>query len=72
MTIWSGKLNQPVGWGTKVAPLQKPQPHYAERLENSLVLGLEMATRYVQDVSEQTDRVIESSRKHVLRGENVA
>jgi len=40
MTIWSGKLNQPAGWNTKVAPLQKPQRRYAERLENSLVLGL--------------------------------
>jgi hypothetical protein len=26
----------------------------------------------VQDVSEQTDRVIETSRKYVIRGENVA
>ena len=40
MTIWSGKLNQPAGRNTKVAPIQKPQPDYAERLENSLVLGL--------------------------------
>ena len=31
-----------------------------------------MATRYVQDVSEQTDRVIENSRKYVIRGEDVA
>ncbi len=33
------------------------------------VLGhadLQMATRYVQDVSEQTDRVIENSRKYVI------
>ena len=29
-------------------------------------VGLTMATRYVQDVSEQTDRVIENSRRHVL------
>ena len=27
---------------------------------------LKMATRYVQDVSKQTDRVIENSRKHVV------
>ncbi len=27
---------------------------------------LQMATRYVQDVSEQTDRVIENSRKYVI------
>lgn len=35
-------------------------------------VNLEMATRYVQDVSEQTDRVIENSRKYVLRKEDVA
>jgi len=29
-------------------------------------VDLTMATRYVQDVSEQTDRVIENSRRHVL------
>jgi hypothetical protein len=27
---------------------------------------LQMATRYVQDVSEQTDRVIENSRKYLI------
>jgi integrase len=35
-------------------------------------VDLTMATRYVQDVSEQTDRVIENSRKYVLRKEDVA
>jgi integrase len=35
-------------------------------------VDLTMATRYVQDVSEQTDRVIQNSRKYVLRGEDVA
>ncbi|MCK4293732.1 MAG: site-specific integrase [Planctomycetes bacterium] len=35
-------------------------------------VNLEMATRYVQDVSKQTDRVIQNSRKYVIRGENVA
>ena len=35
-------------------------------------VDLMMASRYVQDVSEQTDRVIENSRKYVLRGEDVA
>jgi integrase len=34
-------------------------------------VDLTMATRYVQDVSEQTDRVIENSRKYVIRGEDV-
>jgi hypothetical protein len=31
-----------------------------------------MATRYVQDVSAQTDKVIENSRQHVLRPEDTA
>jgi len=35
-------------------------------------VDLTMATRYVQDVSEQTDKVIEESRKYVIRGEDVA
>jgi integrase len=35
-------------------------------------VDLTMATRYVQDVSEQTDRVIKNSRKYVIRGEDVA
>jgi integrase len=35
-------------------------------------VDLTMATRYVQDVSEQTDRVIGNSRKYVLQGENIA
>jgi hypothetical protein len=34
-------------------------------------VDLTMATRYVQDVSEQTDRVIENSRKYVLREEEL-
>ena len=32
---------------------------------------LTMATRYVQDVSEQTDKVIEKSRKYVIQREIV-
>jgi len=35
-------------------------------------VDLTMATRYVQDVSEQTDRVIENSRKHFVGIEDVA
>jgi integrase len=31
-------------------------------------VDLTMATRYVQDVSEQTDRVIEHSRQYVIQG----
>jgi integrase len=33
--------------------------------------NLKMATRYVQDVSEQTDRVIENSRKYVIQAEQI-
>ena len=35
-------------------------------------VNLEMATRYVQDVSEQTDRVIENSRQYLVGGRSVA
>lgn len=35
-------------------------------------VNLEMATRYVQDVSEQTDRVIEGSRKYLVQDKGVA
>ncbi|UCG56778.1 MAG: site-specific integrase, partial [Phycisphaerales bacterium] len=45
-------------------------PFAAQRLLGHVDLA--MATRYVQDVSEQTDRVIESSREYVLREEDVA
>ena len=31
---------------------------------------LQMATRYVQDVSAQTDRVIEKSRKYMTQAKN--
>ena len=33
--------------------------------------NLKMATRYVQDVSKQTDRVIENSRKYVIQGKTL-
>jgi integrase len=35
-------------------------------------VNLEMATRYVQDVSAQTDRVIENSREYLVGGRSVA
>jgi integrase len=31
-------------------------------------VDLTMATRYVQDVSDQTDRVVENSRPYVIQG----
>ena len=34
-------------------------------------VNLDMATRYVQDVSEQTDRVIESSRRFLIKEKGV-
>ena len=45
------------------------EPFAVQRLLGHV--DLTMATRYVQDVSEQTDRVIENSRKYVIQGENV-
>lgn len=42
------------------------------RLSMSEYVDLTMAIRYVQDVSEQTDRVIENSRKYLIQGENIA
>jgi integrase len=35
-------------------------------------VDLAMATRYVQDISRQTDRVVDNSRKYVIQGEIVA
>ncbi|MHC4617842.1 MAG: tyrosine-type recombinase/integrase [Planctomycetota bacterium] len=35
-------------------------------------VDLTMATRYVQDVSKQTDKAIENNRKYIIRGEDVA
>ena len=43
-------------------------PFAAQRLLGHV--DLTMATRYVQDVSEQTDRVIENSREYVIRGKD--
>ena len=34
-------------------------------------VDLKMATRYVQDISKQTDRVIENSRKYVIGAEQI-
>ena len=45
-----------------------------ESIKNRHLLGhanLKMATRYVQDVSEQTDRVIENSRKYVIQADQI-
>ena len=35
-------------------------------------VNLDMAARYVQDVSEQTDRVVDNSRKYLIQGKDVA
>jgi hypothetical protein len=50
-------------------PLLRSQPRQEINLQfnDCLVMQIEkMATRYVQDVSAQMDRVIENSRKYVI------
>jgi len=71
------KIHAPKGTGfytfrrTAATPAARSgDPFAVQRLLGHV--NLEMATRYVQDVSEQTDRVIESSRKYVLRKEDFA
>lgn len=44
--------------------IRRDDPFAVQRLLGHA--DLQMATRYVQDVSEQTDRVIENSRKYVI------
>jgi integrase len=71
------KINAPKGTGfytlrrtAATLAARSGDPFAVQRLLGHA--NLDMATRYVQDISEQTDRVIENSRKFVLRGENVA
>ena len=71
------KINAPKGTGFYT--LQRTAATLAARAGDPFavqrLLGhvdLTMATRYVQDVSEQIDRVVENSRKYVIQGENVA
>jgi len=45
-------------------PAKSGDPFAVQRLLSHA--DLKMATRYVQDVSAQTDRVIENSRKYVI------
>jgi len=71
------KINAPKGTGfytlrrtAATLAARSGDPFAVQRLLGHV--DLTMATRYVQDVSAQTDRVIENSRKYVLQGENVA
>ena len=52
------------------AAARSGDPFVVQRLLGHV--DLTMATRYVQDVSEQTDRAIENSRKYLLRREDIA
>jgi len=71
------KINAPKGtgfyalWRTAATlAARSGDPFAVQRLLGHV--DLTMATRYVQDVSARTDRVIENSRKHVLGEEDVA
>jgi len=71
------KINAPKGTGfyalrrtAATLAARSGDPFAVQRLLGHA--NLDMATRYVQDVSEQTDKVIENSRKHVLRENDVA
>ena len=46
---------------------KKRSTFYISVFKDSTVSDLQMATRYVQDVSKQTDRVIENSRMYVCQ-----
>ncbi len=52
------------------AAARSGDPFVVQRLLGHV--DLTMATRYVQDVSEQTDRVIKNSREYLIRGKDVA
>jgi integrase len=71
------KINAPKGTGfyalrrtAATLAARSGDPFAVQRLLGHV--DLTMATRYVQDISEQTDRVIENSRKYVIRREDVA
>ena len=71
------KINAPKGTGfytlrrtAATLAARSGDPFAVQRLLGHV--DLTMATRYVQDVSEQTDRVIENSRKYMLGKEDVA
>ena len=75
--LTKAKLHVPKGTGfytlrrtaaTLVA--RSGDPFAVQRLLGQV--NLDMATRYVQDVSERTDRVIENSRKRLILGKDVA
>ncbi|MCU0914973.1 MAG: hypothetical protein MUC88_10465 [Planctomycetes bacterium] len=71
------KINVPSGTGfhtlrrTAATLAARPGDLFAVRRLLGHV-NLEMATRYVQDVSAQTDRGIENSRAYLIRAQRVA
>lgn len=71
------KINAPKGMGfytlrrtSATLAARSGDPFAVQRLLGHV--NLDMATRYVQDVSGQTDRVIENSRKYMIQGKDVA
>ncbi len=71
------KINAPKGTGfyalrrtAATLAARSGDPFAVQRLLGHV--NLDMATRYVQDVSKQTDRAIENSRKYLLQREDVA
>jgi integrase len=65
--------------GTGFYPLRRTAATLAARSGDPFAVqrllghvNLEMATRYMQDVSAQTDRVIENSREYLVGGRSVA
>jgi integrase len=71
------RINAPKGTGfytfrrtAATLAARSGDPFAVQRLLGHVYLT--MATRYVQDISEQTDGVIENSRKYVIRREDVA
>jgi len=66
---WVDEKIEPV---REAAPMLSPPQKKLHPQHLTISVDLAMATRYVQDVSEQADRVIGNTRKYVIGGESVA